>query len=149
MTKVLLHFVLLHRGSLGGGGGGQVLPPLEIANCFQFSTHYKVPENAPEAVTGSLKSKISWGTQTPLVYMCLCTYTQGFAPPLFHFTPPLDQFLNEPLLQDCSLCIILCIPLFHGLSLAVCVWLHLYILQHNSRVSKRKKHLKKQPKIIN
>ena len=36
----------------------------------------------------------------PLVYMCLCTCTQGFAPPLFYkhsFRPLLDQFLNEGL----------------------------------------------------
>ena len=57
---------------LGRGGGGH-LPPLDSCmivqdcmiatwsflllmycyNCFQFSIHYKLPENAPEAVTES------------------------------------------------------------------------------------------------
>ena len=38
--------------------------------------------------------------------MCLCTCTQGFAPPLFFFSkilispPPLDQFLNEGLVDN-------------------------------------------------
>ena len=34
-----------------------------------------IPENAPEAVSENLKTKISWGSMPPdpLVYMYLCT----------------------------------------------------------------------------
>ena len=100
------------RGSFRGGAGGAALtpplikscPPLEVANVLlQLHNCYKVPENAPEAVTESLKIKNFLGEHSPrlpLVYICLYTYTQGFAPPLFlkySFCPPLDQFLNEPL----------------------------------------------------
>ena len=63
-------------------GGGHLPPPWrQLLPNYKFSIHYKVPENAPEAVSDSLKSKISGGAcpQTPLVYTCLCTCTQGFA----------------------------------------------------------------------
>ena len=53
--------------------------------CFQikkFSIHYKVPENAPEAVSDSLKFKIFWGSMPPdppsvhvLMYIGSC-YTE-------------------------------------------------------------------------
>ena len=44
--------LLLHTSVVHLGGEGGEYPPLEIATIIQ----YKVPENAPEAVSDSIKS---------------------------------------------------------------------------------------------
>ena len=74
----------------------------KIASKLQKKIHFKVPENAPEAISESPKTKISWGgmpPDPPRVHVLIHMYT-GLRPPLFHkysFRPPLDQFLNEGL----------------------------------------------------
>ena len=57
---------------------------LQLLPNWKFSIHNKVPENAPETVSDSLKSGGACMPQDPPVYMSLCTSTQSFAPPLFH-----------------------------------------------------------------
>ena len=59
-----------------------------------MKTREIVPENALEAVSESLKTKISWGSMPPdpLVYAYAHVHS---------FHPPLDEFINEGLLTLC------------------------------------------------
>ena len=75
----------LHLGGAGGGAGPLLVefrPPLELSVCYnielcfishtsktpipQYNLSVKVvPENAPDSISDSLKTKISWGGMPP------------------------------------------------------------------------------------
>ena len=69
----------------------------------QYNLSVKVvPENAPDSILDSLKTKISWGGMPPdpPSSRVLSHTDLWFAPPIFiklYFCPPLQHFLNESL----------------------------------------------------
>ena len=130
----IAHDMYMYTGlHLGGGRGGRwpplgrISPPLGIVSLLyiltmshgriciatsasktpipQYNLSVKVvPENTPDSISDSLKTKISWGgmpPDPPTGHVLSHTHL-WLAPPIFiklYFCPPLQHFLNEGLVQ--------------------------------------------------